>query len=469
MHIGMSMNTQPSQTVCLLILFSALAACAGRAPLNSVIPAAGHKQILLPDGARYKGPLVGGLMEGQGTLNWPNGSRYDGEFHHGLMAGQGKYRTAGGDIYQGSFQQGMITGKGIYSFANGDRYEGELKQGNFSGKGTLTRHNGNRYTGSFHDNLFEGQGVYHFVHPRGGKKQLVGQWRHGHFIGKQAVPEKAGAKLPADSLIPEFILFRQYRLLARAVNQLRPTRLNVPDLYFIAFGADGHQDVFMKEAEYTKHLFEQEYGAGGRSLLMVNNRQRVKDTPLASVVNLTKALNAIARKMDVKEDILFLYLTSHGSRDHQIAVNFGQLPLANLSAPLLALLLDNARIKWKVVVISACYSGAFIDALKSDTTLVITSARADRRSFGCRNDVDMSYFGRAFFQRALPQTNSFIDAFYRARKLVTHWEDEDNYDHSVPQISIGSAMKKKLRAWRASLTSLQATGERMREKSGDSE
>jgi Peptidase C13 family len=44
-------------------------------------------------------------------------------------------------------------------------------------------------------------------------------------------------------------------------------------------------------------------------------------------------------------------------------------------------LLKKSGIRWKVVVISACYGGGFIDPVKDDTTLVITATRHDRRSF----------------------------------------------------------------------------------------
>lgn len=440
----------------LLILLSMLVACAGGKPVKvPPIQQMDYGKVLLPDGARYEGGIVDGLLEGRGKLFWPNGSHYIGEFHRGLMAGKGEYLTVAGDVYQGTFLNGMITGRGVYRFANGDRYQGEFSQGAFNGKGTLIRKNGDRYAGDFHNNLYDGMGTYHFAHPRGGRKQLSGKWRHGHFAGKQNSQDTLIDKAATDPLIPEFILFRQYRLLSRAVSRVRPSRLGVPDLYFIAFAADGHQDVFMKEAIYTKHLFEQQYGTKGRALLLVNNHRLVKEVPLASAVNLQKALNAIAHKMNKDEDILFLFLTSHGSRDHRLAVSLGRLPLEQISVPLLAGLLAKTPIKWKVIVISACYSGGFIDALQSDTTLVITSARADRTSFGCSDDVDMTYFGRAFFQRALSGSSSFIDAFYRARKLLTHWENEDEYDHSDPQISVGKLMKKKLRTWRASLAHLE--------------
>ena len=45
--------------------------------------------------------------------------------------------------------------------------------------------------------------------------------------------------------------------------------------------------------------------------------------------------------------------------------------------------------------------------------MVITAARADRTSFGCADENDFTYFGRAFFNEALPASGSFFEAFHQ--------------------------------------------------------
>ncbi len=81
-----------------------------------------------------------------------------------------------------------------------------------------------------------------------------------------------------------------------------------------------------------------------------------------------------------------------------------------------------------MLVISACYSGGFIDALRDDSTLVLTSARTDRTSFGCGADSDITYFGKAFLVDALNKTDSLIDAFAMARTTIAQWERDDRVD-----------------------------------------
>ena len=107
--------------------------------------------------------------------------------------------------------------------------------------------------------------------------------------------------------------------------------------------------------------------------------------------------------------------------------------------------------RWKVVVVNACYSGGFVDALRDDSTLVITSARADRTSFGCGADSDITYFGKAFLAEALNRTTSIPDAFAHAKKSVAEWEDRDKEEHSEPQIATTRSIEAKLEAWERAL------------------
>ena len=72
----------------------------------------------------------------------------------------------------------------------------------------------------------------------------------------------------------------------------------------------------------------------------------------------------MAARMNPDEDILFLYLTGHGSKNAELSVKFWPLQLNQLSAENLKQMLDEAGINWRVVVISACYSGSFVNGFK---------------------------------------------------------------------------------------------------------
>jgi len=255
----------------------------------------------------------------------------------------------------------------------------------------------------------------------------------------------------APSLVAEEVFSHQDELLDQALAGIAPTQPGRPSLYFVAYAPDSEQDVFRKEALYGTRLFAQRFGAAQRSLTLVNSRSTVNQLPLASAVNLDRGLRAIGRKMNPQQDILFLYLTSHGSPDAELASKLPGLSFSPFTAPRLAQILKDSGIRWKVIVVSACYSGSFVDSLKDDRTLVITAARADRTSFGCSDDAEFTYFGRAYLQQALNQTTSFTEAFAKARTLVNQWETRDQEVHSEPQMAEGALIGAQLAQWRATL------------------
>ena len=67
-----------------------------------------------------------------------------------------------------------------------------------------------------------------------------------------------------------------------------------------------------------------------------------------------------------------------------LEVSLPPLELAPLTAPALRSLLDDAGIKWRIIVVSACYSGGFVDALQDDNTLIVTAAARGPRSVRLR-------------------------------------------------------------------------------------
>ena len=149
--------------------------------------------------------------------------------------------------------------------------------------------------------------------------------------------------------------------------------------------------------------------------------------------------------MNRDEDVLFLALSSHGSRDSTIAVSNTDRLEDGLSAGTLADLLEESGIKWRVVVVSACFSGTFVKPLADDHTIVITAASKNRGSFGCSDQRDLTYFGEAFYRDALPHSTDLRIAFETARRDIRRREREQNFTPSQPQGYFGPLMEEKLR------------------------
>jgi peptidase C13-like protein len=237
---------------------------------------------------------------------------------------------------------------------------------------------------------------------------------------------------------------RQSQLLQEALHALAPQRPGVRDLYFVGFAGYGDQDVFRKEVERVRELFDQEFGTRGHSLVLVNSPATLDRYPLATLENLKTVLAALGKQIDPQEDVLFLFLTSHGSPRTGVALRLNGRGLGDIAPRQLANALAAAGIKNRVVVISSCFSGQFVPPLANDDSLVITAAAANRSSFGCATDAEWTYFGKGYFLDALPKQKKFIPAFYDAQNIVAVREVWDRVPPSDPQISIGSRIERVL-------------------------
>ena len=403
--------------------------------------ASGHGVMQYANGNSYQGDWQDWLFNGEGTYKDEDGAIYEGGFVDGSFAGEGTITYENGDHYAGEAARWYPHGKGVLEKANGDRYEGKFRNGKYSGLGQLRRADGALYEGKFRSGEFYGEGTLeHSID--GESKTLTGYWRRGLYAGQGWENHIASGIAAANS---EELLFHQKRMLDARLESVAHNDPNKSDLYLITFAGHGQQNVFYSETEKAKEQLLPRFTSPQYSLSLVNNAKTTQEIPLATTTNLRYALANVSQKMDLENDILFLFLTSHGSRSHRLSVNLPGASLRGLSAEVLAQMLDETRIRWRVVVVSACYSGGFIPPLQNENSLIISSARNDRTSFGCSNDATLTYFGRAFFDEALPASADFESAFYTARKLVASRERKDKYEPSEPQIHVGSAIEQKLR------------------------
>lgn len=238
--------------------------------------------------------------------------------------------------------------------------------------------------------------------------------------------------------------YKQFSFIKDLEKNILPERKNFSDLYFIGFGGDSTQDVFMKEVQYAKKLFDERLATKGRSIELINNIKTIKTLPLATKSNLNLVIQHIGNLINPKEDILFLYLTSHGSKQQKLSVKFMPLRLNAIEPHYLKESLDSSGIKYRVLVISACYSGLFIEPLKDDHTMILTSSASDKKSFGCSHESDFTYLGKAIFEEQLKDSFNFIDAFRKAIESIKNREMTENLEPSEPQLYIGKKIESKL-------------------------
>jgi hypothetical protein len=231
-------------------------------------------------------------------------------------------------------------------------------------------------------------------------------------------------------------------LIALAVIIAPPTPMahaveGAPKVSVVSFGLFGDQGVFRSEATGAAQVVAGRFGRGP-----INVQYNSKKGGGATIQGLAMALHAAADGMDAANDVLFVILTSHGSRAG-LAVKAGRI--TQLLTPLdLADMLALTGVRHKVVVISACFSGVFIRRLATPNVLVITAADAEHPSFGCQDKAKWTYFGDAFFNVALRQASSLTDAFVVARSLVQKHELREHFEPSNPQMAGGANVRPLL-------------------------
>jgi len=148
--------------------------------------------------------------------------------------------------------------------------------------------------------------------------------------------------------------------------------------------------------------------------------------------------------MHPDRDTLVLMLTSHGNDEDGIAITNGSLPEDALSPEDLRQILDESHIRWRIIVVSACYSGIFIPVLKNASTLIMTAADSRHSSFGCNDTRDLTYFGEALLRDALPHACSLPAAYTDMARIIRQRETDEGEIHSNPKLYVGPQMQARL-------------------------
>lgn len=264
---------------------------------------------------------------------------------------------------------------------------------------------------------------------------------------------------PAPLALSQEMMEAQARTLPAALDALAPGRPGVVDLYAITFAPYADEDVFSHEATLVTDLMRSRFDAQQRVVQLQNHARSVTTLPWATPLNLRRTIQRMAAVMNRDEDILFIHLTSHGARDGQLAASFDPLAVDSVTPQQLNTWLDEAGVRYRVISISACYSGSWVAPLSGPGTLVMTAADADHTSYGCGSLSPLTFFGRAMYDEQLrTHTHSFEAAHAAVRPVIAQREKDagktDGY--SNPQIAIGDAIRGPLRRLEQRLEAMQS-------------
>ncbi len=131
-----------------------------------------------------------------------------------------------------------------------------------------------------------------------------------------------------------------------------------------------------------------------------------------------------------------LYFTSHGSPE---AMVFGETELQPVQ--MAQLVRGWCGQRPTVVVVSACYSGIFTNALAAPNRMIMTAARPDRNSFGCGEGETYPWFDGCMIE-SLPGAADFPSLAVAVHACVARKEAElGAAPPSEPQVRIGAQMQ----------------------------
>ena len=238
----------------------------------------------------------------------------------------------------------------------------------------------------------------------------------------------------------------QHEKLNQALAAIKPQRKGIADVYVVVIGLDSDQ-VFKTETAEVLNVLQRRFGASTRSIrLAAGSGTDAADAPQGSPGNLAIALASIAAKMDLNEDVLVFYATSHGSKELGLVYRDGEEGFGMIAPKRLKLLLDELNIKRRILLLSACYSGIFIPELADDNSVIITAASSSRPSFGCTPGNDWTFFGDALVNHAMRKSQPLTKAVEEATNLISLWEAKLGLEPSNPQVSVGVDTAKWLAA-----------------------
>ena len=210
-----------------------------------------------------------------------------------------------------------------------------------------------------------------------------------------------------------------------ALAKLPPQRPGVVDTYVLSVSL-WNEPVFENEAREAANVLARRYDAAERTIVLSAGRGQgiARTFPSFSPNNFNAALGRIGKLADPNEDLVIVFITSHGSPDGNVVAQEKGRLMGGIRAINLRTSLQQAGIRTKLLLISACFAGNYILPFSNDDTVVLTAAAADKTSFGCAPQRDWTYFGDAMFNHALRGGEGIIDAFNMARGIITKWEND---------------------------------------------
>ncbi len=168
-------------------------------------------------------------------------------------------------------------------------------------------------------------------------------------------------------------------------------------------------------------------------------RDQPTDWPQATAENFALVMSKTAEVARPRDRVL-LFISTH-SNPGLLNISAGGKNLQPLTPKALSDALAPLHKVPTLVVLSACYSGAFIEPLKAPNRVVITATDTRRTSFQCKYNGNHTPFAEALFGQADADSRSMTDWLAEAQKSIATQEKRRKLPASQPSLFVGDDAK----------------------------
>lgn len=253
--------------------------------------------------------------------------------------------------------------------------------------------------------------------------------------------------LSACASIPPQSVSQMEQLIDQQLAQIPQGVAGKKEAFLLVVAGFDEPAVFSNELQLAATQIGGAFDVQNRILRLSNNRKDAGTLPQVSPFMLKLAVQKLANKMNLDEDLFVIYVVSHGSKQGLVLKRGTDQPVLSDVVGLQDAF-EQAGVQWKAVFVSACYSGVYLDRLKGDKTLIMTAADAENPSFGCGFGYKYTYFGSEFmdnrdFSRPIDWSAIYLDISRKIKKR----ESLAGLRPSNPQFAMGDAMANYLKNW----------------------
>jgi Peptidase C13 family len=161
------------------------------------------------------------------------------------------------------------------------------------------------------------------------------------------------------------------------------------------------------------------------------------DWPFATTENIAEVLRKVSAMARPQDKVVVLFST-HGN-PNVLTVNISNQYHPHVSPGVLNQWLADLRGKPTVLLLSACFSGSFLQPLSGPSRVILTAAAHNRSSFGCQFHSANTYFIDALFNKSDLRDQTLVDLMEQAKVSIDKTErDQKLSPPSLPQMFVGA-------------------------------